>query len=54
MIRALLAALIIVCPTALGQSDISTVRCEGDWCRIHIEALKILVAQSKMNCGPTR
>ena len=53
MIRALLAALIIVCPAALGQ-DRSTVRCEGEWCVIHIEALKMLVAQAKMNCGPTR
>ena len=54
MIRALLAALIIVCPTALGQADRSMVRCEGEWCVIHIEALKMLVAQAKMNCGPTR
>ena len=53
MIRACLALLLFACPLAWAQ-DRSTVRCEGEWCLIHIESLKMLVAQAKMNCEPTR
>ena len=52
MIRALLAALIIVCPAALGQEY--AIRCDKTNCIVPLEALKMLVAQAKMNCGPTR
>ena len=49
--RLLLAILIIVCPSALGQTQI---RCENGWCLIHRDALQILVEQAKLNCGPPR
>ena len=52
MIRLILALLLIVCPSALGQSY--QIKCEGDWCVIHRDALQVLVAAASLNCGPTR
>jgi hypothetical protein len=53
MIRLLLAILIIVCPAAAGEQQI-TVQCNGGYCLIEIAVLKALVEQAQMNCGPTR
>jgi hypothetical protein len=56
MIRALLAALIIVCPAASGQQPADTlIQCSHDgWCRVHVDLLKALVAQASLNCGSSK
>ncbi len=53
MIRALLAFLIIVCPGALAQQQI-TVECNATHCEVPIPVMNALIAQARMNCGPIK
>ena len=53
MIRALLAALIIVCPAALGQEQTLTLQCSHTHCMVPIPVLEALLERAA-NCGPTR
>ena len=54
MIRAWFALLLFVCPLAWSQPNTISVRCEGQFCTIERELLKILLEQARLNCGPTR
>lgn len=56
MTRYFAALALIFCVQASAQPPRDTmIQCSQDgWCRIHVDTLKLIVAQAGMNCGPVR